>query len=319
MLHARSLLLTEPRRLEWVDAEPPEPGPGQVVIETTAGAVSVGTELPEYLGTARHSAPPRYPRMTGYESVGIVVAVGAGVTRPRVGERVFGFYGHRTRALVAAEKAIPIPSQVSDRLALLAILSCDVAKGVRKLQSWIGESALVTGAGTIGLLAVWTLRALGSRQVDVVEPIQARRELALRLGARDAAAPDARVASATSMDGYDLGVECSSRADAFALLQGRMRHGGRICVLADGTIEPLALAPAFHERELLVVGSSDGWDYPAHAAWFFQAARDAAPDLERIFDYETTPDDLPATFARMASGDLSPIKVFVRYPAPIAG
>jgi alcohol dehydrogenase len=293
---------------------------GQVVIATTAGAVSAGTELPEYLGTGRHSAPPRYPRMTGYESVGVVVAVGAGVTRPRVGERVFGFYGHRTRALVAAEKAIPVPPEVSDRLALLAILSCDVAKGVRALRPWIGESALVTGAGTIGLLAVWTLRAQGLRQLDLVEPVQARRALALRLGARDASGPDASDATgATSADGYNLGVECSSRADAFTLLQRRMRHGGRICVLADGNIEPLALAPAFHERELLVVGSSDGWDYPAHAAWFFQAARDAAPDLERIFDYETTPDDLPATFARLASGYLTSIKVFVRYPAPAVG
>lgn len=315
-MRGRSLLLTGPRRLEWVDADLPVPGPGQAVIATTAGAVSVGTELPEYLGTGRHSAPPRYPRMTGYESVGIVVAVGEGVIRPRVGERVFSFYGHRTHAIVAAEKAIPVPSEVSDRLALLAILSCDVAKGVRALRPWIGESALVTGAGTIGLLAAWTLRALGVMRIDVIEPIPARRALALRLGARDAATPDA---SAASMDGYDLGVECSSRADAFALLQERMRHGGRICVLADGNIEPLALAPAFHERELTVIGSSDGWDYPAHAAWFFQAARDAAPDLERIFDDETTPADLPTTFARMASGDLSPIKVFVRYPAPSVG
>ncbi|HST89488.1 MAG TPA: zinc-binding alcohol dehydrogenase [Ktedonobacterales bacterium] len=315
--HARSLLLTGPLRLEWVDEELPEPGPGQALIATTAGAVSVGTELPEYLGTARHSAPPRYPRMTGYESVGVVVAVGAGVTRPRVGERVFGFYGHRTRALVAAEKAIPIPSAVSDRLTLLAILSCDVAKGVRTLRPWIAESALVTGAGTIGLLAVWTLRALGVMRIDVVEPIQARRTLARRLGARDTFVPDASGMRGANADGYDLGIECSSRADAFALLQERMRHGGRICVLAGGTIEPLA--PAFHERELLVVGSSDGWDYPTHAAWFFAAARDTAADLERIFDHETTPADLPATFARMADGALAPIKVFVRYPAPTAG
>src|SRR6476469_3092425 len=110
-MHARSLLLTEPRRLEWVDEELPAPEPGEALIETTAGAVSVGTELPEYRGTARHSAPPRYPRMTGYESAGVVTAVGAGVARPRVGERVFSFYGHRTHALVAAEKAIPIPPE----------------------------------------------------------------------------------------------------------------------------------------------------------------------------------------------------------------
>src|SRR5579859_1594557 len=98
-MRGRSLLLMGPRRLEWIDENLPEPGPGQAVIATTAGAVSVGTELPEYLGTARHSAPPHYPPMTGYESVGIVVAVGEGVTWPRVGERVFSFYGHRTHAI----------------------------------------------------------------------------------------------------------------------------------------------------------------------------------------------------------------------------
>lgn len=104
-----------------------------------------------------------------------------------------------------------------------------------------------------------------------------------------------------------------------------MRHGRRIRVLANGNIEPLALAPAFHEHELTAAGSSDGWDYPMHAAWFFAAAGDAAPDLARIFDHETTPDELPATLARMAAGaptpikPIKPIKVFVRYLAPTAG
>lgn len=40
---------------------------------TTAGAVSIGTELPQYTGAERVIVPRAYPRMTGYESVGTVI------------------------------------------------------------------------------------------------------------------------------------------------------------------------------------------------------------------------------------------------------
>ena len=120
----------------------------------------------------------------------------------------------------------------------------------------------MTGAGVIGLLTVWTLAKLGV-VVDVVEPDAARRALAARLGARRAVVgPD------QLDDAYALGLECSSRDAAFELLQARMAHDGRLCVLSDGNLEPLTLTPHFHARELSVVGSSDGWDYHAHAAWF---------------------------------------------------
>ena len=109
---ARSLLLAGPRRLEWVAEALPAPGPGEVLVETRAGAISVGSELPLYEGMARSAEPPRYPRMTGYESVGIVTACGPGVGAPRVGERVVAFYGHRSAALVPAQKAIPVPDGV---------------------------------------------------------------------------------------------------------------------------------------------------------------------------------------------------------------
>lgn len=70
--------------------------------------------------------------MTGYESVGRVIRRGAAVRHVAI-QRVVAFYGHRTAALVSADKVIPIPDAISDALALLLILGCDTAKGIGKV------------------------------------------------------------------------------------------------------------------------------------------------------------------------------------------
>ncbi len=306
----RSLLLTAPRQLTWVEDEIGPPGAGEVLVETVAGAISIGSELPLYLGTARQGSPERHPRMTGYENMALVRACGYNITNLRPGDRVVGFYGHRTHAVVPEAKALPVPPQVSDEAALLAILTCDVAKGIRKTRPERDDPVLVTGAGAIGLLTVWMLRALGPQAIDVIEPRARRRALAIALGARSAEPPDA---VRTDGETYAVGIECSSAASAFAEMQSRMSHGGSICVLADGNREPLVLSPAFHERELSVVGSSDGEDYQAHARWYFAALQHAPSDLTRVFDTRCTADELPATFERLATGDLDAIKVYVEY------
>lgn len=311
-IHCRSLLLLGPRRLAWVEELLPPPGLREVLVTTIAGAISIGTELPQYAGTVRPGYAPHYPKMTGYESLGIVRARGNAVRGLEVGDRVLGFYGHRTAAVIPARKAIGVPDGVSDALALLSILSCDVIRGVRKVRPSRDAPVLVTGAGTIGLLTLWTLAALGVRAIDVVEPLEARRALAAALGARRVLTPEEAAGVAA---GYVIGFECSSRDAAFGLLQQRLGPGGRICVLADGNLEPLTLAPAFHLKELRVVASSDGTDYRQHAAWFFEVARRAPQALEALFAYHTTAGDLVATFERLASGEERPVKVFVRYPA----
>ncbi len=309
-MQRRSLLLTGPEQLAWVTEDLPPLQPAELLVETTSGAISIGSELPVYCGTARSSAPPRYPKMTGYESVGRVVACGVAVQRFRVGDRAVAFYGHRTHGIVAETKAIKVPEGISDPLALLAILTCDVAKGVRKLAPRADEAVLITGAGAIGLLTLFILKAYGIDAVDVVEPRAERCAKALHLGVRCAMPPEAVGRLNRS---YAVGLECSSHNAAFALLQGQMQPGGRICVLADGNTEPLLLAPAFHEKELLVMGSSDGWDYHAHAAWYFDVVRENAHGLEQVFEHFITAHDLIATFGELASGAIAPLKVLVRY------
>ena len=300
-----------PRRLEWVTEDLPPPRSGEVLVRTEAGSISVGSELPLYRGDARIGEPAPYPLMTGYENVGTVVGCGDDVRSVRPGQRVFASYGHRTHGVLPEEKVLEVPDDVSDTLALLAILSCDVAKGVRKVAPMPEEPVLVAGAGAIGLLAVFVLRAYGLRTVDVTEPLVDRRALARRLGARNAVEPEMLVPG-----GYAVAFECSGRDDAFSLLQRKLRTGGRLCVLSDGNLEPLLLRPEFHERELAIVGSSDGWDYREHARWFFDAASESDTGLEEIFDLRIDADRLPSTFEDLADEKIHPVKVLARYEAP---
>jgi alcohol dehydrogenase len=308
-MRAKSMMLIGPQRLAWIEEELPEPGPRQILVETLAGAISIGTELPHYLGRSRGHALT-YPAMTGYESVARVLACGPAVDNFTPGERVVSFYGHRTHAVVPVEKAIRVPSDVSDELAILSILSCDVAKGVRKLAPRDDDAVLITGGGTIGLLTLWTLRAYDVGAVDLVEPLEERRTLARRFGAR-------RVFAGHESSGiesnYTFGFECSSRDAAFALLQRSLRQDGSICVLSDGNLEPLTLIPEFHRKELRIVGSSDGWDYHEHARWFFERAAGEAELLTRLFQWHVTSNELIETFQRLTHGLERPIKVFVRY------
>lgn len=312
-MRADSLLLHAPRTLAWVRTELTPPGPGEVWLYTLAGAVSVGTEVPLYRGAARQAEPRPYPLMTGYESLARVMAVGEGVTHVSVGDRVVATYGHRTAACTRAEGLMLVPDDIPDQIALLAVLANDAGKGVGKLRlnpedPNPEDPVLITGAGVIGLLALHRLRWLGFTNVDVVEPLDSRRALAEAFGARAVFTPETLPADLR----YAAGVECSSAQAAFAQLQHVVRPNGQLCILADGNLEPLTLTPDFHARELSVVASSDGEDYPGYARAFFDHWRETRAPLEQLFTLYVSARELPETFERLLVDP--PVKVFVSYP-----
>jgi alcohol dehydrogenase len=246
----------------------------------------------------------------GYENVGIVVDCGDAVQRVRCGDRVVAFYGQRTHAVVPEERVIVVPDGISDALAILSILTCDTARGVRKLAPRPEETVLITGAGAIGLLTLFILRAYGVAQVDVVEPLAERHTLAHLLGARNVLRPEDMPGKSGE---YTVAFECSSRNEAFALLQQQMQQQGRICITADGNIEPLVLTSDFHEKELQITGSSDGWDYHKHAAWYFRNVQQHSTYLEQLFELRIDRDELISTFEQLAQGNIRPVKAFVSY------
>jgi alcohol dehydrogenase len=309
-LTQRSLLLTQSRKLEWVDEKLPALEPHQILVRTIAGAISMGTEIPLYTGTHPSGSSPRTPMMTGYESLAEVIEVGESCNTHEIGDRIISFYGHRTYAIVDDHKAIPVPENISNKLALLSILFCDVSEGLSKLKLQSSDQILITGAGTVGLLTLFALMIRGFEKVESSEPIEKRISLAIQLGAHHANIPAAFQDREIK---YDIGIECSSKNDAFRLLQQKLKHSGQICVLSDGNLEPLALSPEFHRKQLFIVGSSDSNDYPGFSDYFFQHANSARHTLESMFDHSSKARDLPKVIEAIANAEIQPIKVFVEY------
>ncbi|MGI1806488.1 zinc-dependent alcohol dehydrogenase [Exiguobacterium sp. TDN 0502] len=295
--------LVEPKTPGHVTRELPSLGSHDVHVRTIAGAISIGAELPQWLEQDMTATDYHYPLETGYESYGEVLAIGDAVQIVKPGDRIVSFYGHQDQAIVPESKVIPVPAHISPREALLSILSCDAAKGVRKLTLTSNSSVLVSGMGTLGLLTVHYLRHyVNVRQIDIIEPLASRAEFARPLGAQ-IVMPDS--------DTYDVAIECSGRQAAFAALQSAVRPHGTICVLSDGNREALTLTPAFHAKELQIVASSDGWDYRQHADWLFADERHTTlPDL---FEQETTFSNLANCFTSLMQSTELPIKVFVDY------
>jgi len=113
----------------WQEYEEGPVGPGQVRVQITHGAAKHGTEMSIYMGyhfehgeynpetqlcepvdeTQRY----RKPMPVGNMQVGLVTAVGPGVTELRVGDRVCFYSGFRQSAIVKASACYRMPESMS--------------------------------------------------------------------------------------------------------------------------------------------------------------------------------------------------------------
>jgi len=161
------------------------PGPGEVLIEV--GAVSVN--FPDILvveGTYQNL--PERPFSPGKEAAGRVVAVGEGVERVSVGQRVltlveYGGYAEQLR--VPEELVMELPDSMTyEAAAAFGLVYSTAYFGlVRRGQLEAGETVLVTGAGGgVGSAGVQLAKALGARVIALAQD-EAKAALARGQGA----------------------------------------------------------------------------------------------------------------------------------------
>ena len=194
----------------------------------------------------------------GYSAAGTVVAVGAGVSDLRVGDRVAcagaGYACHAEVLFVPRNLVVRVPAGLPLRLASTVTLGAIALQGVRRADVCLGERVGVVGLGLLGLITVQILRSAGCH-VFATDLDAAKVELARDLGAEHAliagAGDDAAAARAFS-DGHGLDaviVTAASRSSAPVVTAASMcRLGGRISVVgAVGMDLPRTL---FYEKEL---------------------------------------------------------------------
>jgi NADPH2:quinone reductase len=155
-------------RLETVDVA--DPGPGQAVVRHTYIAVNF---IDVYFRTGRYPLP--LPNGLGSDAVGVVEAVGPGVTGVKPGDRVGYLLGpqgaYAERRVMPADVLIPLPRGISDRTASTLMMKGLTAqylfRQVYPLQG--GETILYhAAAGGVGLVACQWARALGVTMIGTV-------------------------------------------------------------------------------------------------------------------------------------------------------
>jgi len=183
----RAVMLTKrggPEVLKIVEMPLEPPGRGQLRVRVQAAGVGA-TDLIMLAGN--YPFAPKIPFVPGYEAVGVIDAIGDGVTGFDIGQRVAALtvYGAFAEYLVRkAEHFLPIPSDVSDRDAAAVILNFATAwqmiHRVAKVQP--GKTALVTGAaGGVGTAALQLLRLAGVKTYGAAS--EAKHHTLLSLGA----------------------------------------------------------------------------------------------------------------------------------------
>ena len=155
-------------RLEPVEVG--DPGPGQARIRHAYIAVNF---IDIYFRTGRYPLP--LPNGLGSDAVGVVEAVGPGVTDVRVGDRVGYLLGpqgaYSDVRIVPADVLIPLPAGISDRTAATLMMKGMTAQYLfRQVYPLKGGETILyhAAAGGVGLIACQWARALDVTMIGTV-------------------------------------------------------------------------------------------------------------------------------------------------------
>jgi L-iditol 2-dehydrogenase len=271
-----------------VDLPRPDAGPGELLVHVRACGIC-GTDLLKLYNSAVAK-----PIQLGHEVVGVVAAAGVGVTGWSVGQRlalahhvpcyVCHYCRHGNYSMCAAFKAsnirpggfseyvlapaahvahtaLALPDDIPDeRAVFVEPLACCV-RALKRVALLPGDTALVVGAGAIGLLFLALLR----RQPIQLAALDLRPDrleqardwgAALALDAADAAT-SARLRAATGGRGVDLAVLTVATPATFAQALGMLRDGGTILIFGAKPGDPPAATELWelYRREISVISS----------------------------------------------------------------
>lgn len=273
----KAVVLTAPGEYAVEEVADPTPGADQVVISVLASGIC-GTDLHTLAGENPQVVLPVIP---GHEFVGRVEMVGAGVKNLQVGDAVAvdpsrscgrcrhcrelrpnlcqnkGGHGSKLpggfaeRVVVKADACVPLdPNMKIERAVLAEPLAC-VLHGMDRLGPVLGKTALVYGAGAIGMLTAALLSRAGA-QVQMLERSEERREIARSWGIPCADLPEDYTETA-----WDVVVDATGAPQAIADALVRVRRGGT-CLLMG--VAPAGRTIPFEPHrvnwhELTIIGS----------------------------------------------------------------
>jgi L-iditol 2-dehydrogenase len=292
----KALLLSEYRHLELTDLATPQPKPGEVLLRVAACGIC-GSDVHGYDGSSGRRIPPI---VMGHEAAGVVAAVGEGVRGLSEGDRVtldstvycgecanclrgdinlcdrrevLGVSCGDYRRAGAFAEFVSVPARIVHRLpdslpfedaALLEAVAVAL-HAVSLVTIAPGSTALVVGAGTIGLLLQQALRVAGCSRVFVADPDRTRLVLSQKLGATETVSENVaeRISRLTKGVGVDLVVEAVGKTESIATSIDCVCKGGTVVLVGNITPEVKIPLQKVVSRQLRLQGScASAGEYP---------------------------------------------------------
>ncbi|MEO0994230.1 MAG: L-threonine 3-dehydrogenase [Pseudomonadota bacterium] len=316
------------------DVPVPEPGPGEVRIQVRRAAIC-GTDMHiwSWDDWARRTVP--VPLVTGHEYMGVVEALGPGVTRAKLGQRVSG-EGHIpcgrcrnclsgrahicaategvgvTRPGAFAEFVVipeanirPLPDAIPDEI---GALMDPLGNAVHTALAFdvVGEDVLITGAGPIGLMAVAVCRHAGARHIVVTDLNDERLAMATRMGATRGVRADRESLRAVMdelgmQEGFDVGLEMSGAAPALGSMIEHVICGAKVALLGlfPGT-------PSVDLNTAIFKGVTFSGIYgrKMYETWHkMQAMLESGLDIAPVISHRLAFEDYATGFEAIATGE----------------
>ena len=296
----KALVLKQPMRLEYEDVPEPTIGDEEVLVRVLACGIC-GSDVHGLDGSTGRRQPPL---VMGHEASGVIAQTGRGVAGWSEGDRVTFdstvFCGkcwfcrrgqinlcdnrrvlgvscdeYRRDGAFAQYVAVPqhilyrVPDSVSyEQAAMIEAISI-AFHAVRRTPMVLNDTAVVVGAGMIGLLVVQALRLAGCGTIVAVDLDEWRLALARTLGADVVCRADAcdvaeEVRGLTGRRGADLAFEVVGAGPSLQTAIHSLRKGGQLVLV--GNLAPRVPLPlqAVVTRELTLLGSCTSCgEYPA--------------------------------------------------------
>jgi threonine dehydrogenase-like Zn-dependent dehydrogenase len=278
------LVFTQPRKIGFDTLEDRPLEAKEIRVRTLYSGISAGTEMTAYRGSnpylskqwdaknrlflASEAPSQPYPLSGwGYEEVGEVIEVNPEVTSLKVGDIVYGTWGHRTQHILQEEYANKRikPAGLDPILAIYSHIGPIALNGILDANIHVGETVAVFGLGVLGQVIAQLAKLNGAR-VFGVDMIEKRLDLAKEVGAIERGfnpkegSPAEQIKALTNGRGADVTIEVSGSARALHEAVRATAYSARVVALGffQGEAQGLLLGEEFHHNRISLVCSQIG-------------------------------------------------------------
>jgi threonine dehydrogenase-like Zn-dependent dehydrogenase len=316
----KAVVFKEARKMVVEDVPDPVAGPGEVVLKVKNCGIC-GSDLHLY----QYGFVPAGSIM-GHEATGIVASIGNGVTDRKEGDRVLisgAPCGECARCLKynnkycenpfsiglgvnpgAYAEYIKVPSRMLQPLAddlgmreaaLMDPVGC-AHHGVARGKMQPGETAVVIGAGPIGLFLLHRLKDIGVEQIILSEPVKRRAELGAELGADVVLDP-----TKVNIDEEGTTLESVSL----------VRRSGRV-VWVGVCMEEIAFSPMFWMLKNISIELVMGWESTEKVPGYLDFIRANQDEMRKSITEIIPLDGVPDAFERLSQPNTE-MKIMVEF------